>query len=117
MIRSGRFIGTCLNEQRHRSKANLPRARCSLIVKWPMRIIKPSTLRRFWLANAKAEKELRVWIRITRAASWKSPADVKRQFGARVDFVKVASGNTVAVFDIANNNYRLVAAIHYDCKR
>src|SRR5437667_7015608 len=89
-----------------------------------MRIIKPSTLRRFWLKHRNAEKELRTWIRITSAARWKSTADVKRQFGARLDFVKVASGNgegkpvsTVAVFDIANNNYRLIAAIHYDFPR
>ncbi len=31
----------------------------------------------------------------------------------RVDFVKVASGRTVAVFDIRGNHYRLIAAIHY----
>ena len=42
---------------------------------------------------------------------------MKRSFGARVDFVKVDSGNTVAVFDITNNKYRLGAAIHYDYPR
>lgn len=31
--------------------------------------------------------------------------------------MKVQSGNTVAVFDIHNNKYRLVAAIHYDHPR
>lgn len=82
-----------------------------------MRIIKISTLRRFWLAHRDAEKELRTWIRITDAATWLSPADVKRQFGARADFVKVASGNTVVVFDIANNHYRMIAAVHYDFPR
>lgn len=82
-----------------------------------MRIIKVSTLRRFWLLHRDAERELRTWIRITRAARWASPAAVKRQFGARVDFVKVASGNTVAIFDIVNNRYRMIAAIHYDFPR
>ena len=82
-----------------------------------MRIIKPSTLRRFWLRHRNAEKELRTWIRIVGAARWHSPVDVKRHFGARVDFIKVRSGNTVAVFDIANNNYRMIAAIHYDHPR
>jgi mRNA interferase HigB len=82
-----------------------------------MRIIKVSTLRQFWVEHRNAEKELRTWIRITDSARWISPADVKRQFGARVDFVKVSSGNTVAVFDIANNNYRMIAAIHYDFPR
>jgi mRNA interferase HigB len=82
-----------------------------------MRVIKVSRLRRFWTAHHDAEKELRTWIRITESAIWRSPADVKRHFGARVDFVKVASGNTVAVFDIANNRYRMIAAIHYDFPR
>ena len=82
-----------------------------------MRIIKPSTLRRFWQTRRDAERELAKWLRITGAAAWTSPAEVKRSFGARVDFVKVASGNTAAVFDIANNNYRLIAAIHYDYPR
>ena len=45
------------------------------------------------------------------------PADVKQAFGARVDFVQVDSRNTVAVFDITNNTYPLVAAIHYDYPR
>ena len=82
-----------------------------------MRIIKISTLRRFWAAHADSEKELRTWIRITEGAKWASPAHVKQHFGVRVDFVKVASGNTVAVFDIANNRYRMIAAIHYDFPR
>lgn len=82
-----------------------------------MRIIKPSRLRRYWEDHPKAEKELRLWRKIVEAARWKSPADVKHSFGARVDFVKVASGNTVTVFDIANNNFRLIASIHYDHPR
>lgn len=80
-------------------------------------IIKPSRLRQFWERHVSAEKELRLWIRVVRAAKWNNPADVKSTYGARVDFVKVASGNAVAVFDIANNNFRLIAAIHYDYHR
>lgn len=82
-----------------------------------MRIIKASTLRRFWRAHRDAERELRTWIRIVDAANGSTPANVKRQFGARVDFVKVASGNTVAVFDVVNNRYRMITAIHYDYPR
>lgn len=82
-----------------------------------MRIIKISKLRQFWIEHRRAEKEIRTWIRITQGARWRTPADVKRQFGARVDFIKVASGNAIAVFDIANNNYRMIVAIHYDYPR
>lgn len=42
---------------------------------------------------------------------------MKQTFGANVDFVKVKSGNTISVFDIAGNKYRLIAAIHYDFGR
>jgi mRNA interferase HigB len=82
-----------------------------------LRVIKPSRLRAFWEKNPRAERELRLWLAIVESAVWHTPADVKRSFGPRVDFVKVQSGNSVAVFDIANNNYRLIAAIHYDHPR
>jgi len=82
-----------------------------------MRIVKPSTVKAFWDENPSAEKELEKWLATTDLAQWKNPADVKSDFGARVDFVKVKSGETVAVFDIANNNWRLIAAIHYDFPR
>lgn len=84
-----------------------------------MRIISHTKLRRFWQAphQADAQKPLTQWYDITESAQWKNPAEVKRSFGAAVDFVKVQSGNTVAVFDIHNNKYRLVAAIHYDYPR
>ena len=82
-----------------------------------MRVIKPSRLREFWEANPTAERELRAWLAVVDQSAWMTPADVKQTFGARADFVKVASGNTVTVFDVANNNYRLIAAIHYDHPR
>jgi mRNA interferase HigB len=82
-----------------------------------VRVIKPSTLRRYWAASPGAEKALRIWLKTAKAARWENTADVKSAFGVRVDFVKVASGNTVAVFDIANNNWRLIAAFHYDRQR
>ncbi|HEX4124547.1 MAG TPA: type II toxin-antitoxin system HigB family toxin [Tepidisphaeraceae bacterium] len=82
-----------------------------------MRIIKASTLRRFWRANRGSEAELAKWLKTAKEADWRHPADMKSAFGVRVDFVKVRSGNTVAVFDIANNNWRLIAAVHYDRRR
>lgn len=82
-----------------------------------MRVISKSRLKAFWAIHPDAEKELTKWYAVTNTANWKTPAEVKRAFGARVDFVKVFSGNTVAVFDITNNRYRLVAAVHYDHPR
>src|SRR5437870_3321477 len=92
--------------------------RCVRFVhKLGMRVISKTRLKEFRAEHPDAEKELTRWYAVTRSITWGTPADVKRSFGARVDFVKVASGNTVAVFDIANNKYRLVAAIHYDHPR
>jgi mRNA interferase HigB len=84
-----------------------------------MRIISRRRLREFWSqpARADARTPLTHWYAKTKAARWSSPADVKQTYGATVDFVKVASGNTVGIFDIGGNKYRLVAAIHYDFGR
>lgn len=82
-----------------------------------MRIISRGRLREFWVVHPDARAELSAWYAVTDASDWKTPADVKRTFGARVDFVKVASGGTVAVFDIRGNRYRMIAAIHYDFPR
>jgi mRNA interferase HigB len=82
-----------------------------------MRIISRTRLREFWGKYPDVEKELTKWFAMTRKASWNHPADVKKVFGARVDFVQVASGKTVTIFDITNNKYRLIASIHYDYPR
>lgn len=84
-----------------------------------MRIVSHTKLKRFWQRphQQDAQKPLTQWYDITDSAQWRSPADVKQAFGATVDFVKVQSGSTVVVFDIHNNKYRLVAAIHYDYPR
>jgi len=39
--------------------------------------------------------------------TWGSPADLKRAFGANVDFV----GDSRAIFDIGGNKYRLI--VHF----
>jgi mRNA interferase HigB len=84
-----------------------------------MRIISRRRLREFWSMPGRTDSTtpLREWYAKVKSAAWRSPAEVKRTFGANVDFVKVASGATLSVFDIGGNKYRLVAAIHYDFGR
>lgn len=53
------------------------------------------------------------WEKTTLGAHWDSPPDLKRTFND-VDPVKVASGNTVSVFNIHGNTHRLIAAIHFN---
>jgi mRNA interferase HigB len=45
-------------------------------------------------------------------ATWRNFVEVKATFG-QTDQAKVASGQTVCVFDIGGNKYRLVAFISY----
>lgn len=42
-------------------------------------------------------------------AHWNGPADVKRQFGSSVDFVR----DNRLIFDIGGNKYRLIAHVAY----
>lgn len=82
-----------------------------------MRVISKTRLKEFWSKRPDAERELTKWYVVTEKAKWSNPADVKQSFGVRVDFVRAKSGNSVAVFDILNNKYRLIAAIHYNYPR
>jgi len=80
-----------------------------------MRVITKARLREFWERpkQADAQTPLTRWYEIVSQAAWKDRNAVKDSFGVNVDFVKVASGNTVAVFDAGGNKYRVIAAIHY----
>jgi mRNA interferase HigB len=78
-----------------------------------MRIVSLKALRLFWRKHADAEGPLRAWFEVTRVAEWRSFAEVRQTF-RRTDVVRVSSGNTVTVFDVGGNKYRLVAAIHFN---
>lgn len=76
-----------------------------------MRIIAKRTLRQFWETHsrgAKAKTPLEVWHSAVEAADWASPSDVKATYGdARI------LKNSRVVFNIAGNQFRLVARINY----
>ncbi len=78
-----------------------------------MRIISRQRLVDFWETEPRARSPLTHWYAVTKAARWSTFADLRRTFG-HADLVKVASGNTVTVFNVGGNNYRLVCAIHYN---
>ncbi len=78
-----------------------------------MRVIKPSRLREYGDAHARARKSLENWHAMTRRASWHHFVDVRKTFGS-ADEAKVKSGKTVVIFDIGGNNFRMICAIHYD---
>ena len=78
-----------------------------------MRIIKRGPLVEFAKDWPSAASPLELWYRTTLRAEWKSQADAKKSFG-QTDRAKVASGNTVTIFDIGGNKFRLVAKISFE---
>lgn len=78
-----------------------------------MRIIKRTTLSEYGHNHPQARAPLQQWLQIARAADWKSIQDVRKVF-PHADAVTVASGNTVTVFNIGGNNFRLMASIKYN---
>lgn len=79
----------------------------------PMQIIAKRTLRVFWESHSQARTPLQSWFAMVSKSAWNSPADVKAEFGATVDFV---ADNRV-IFDISGNKYRLVVRVAYSHKR
>jgi mRNA interferase HigB len=75
-----------------------------------MRVIAVSTLKTFWEKPERgdAEEALKTWYGEACRAEWKSPADVKAQYG-NASIV----GNNRIVFNIAGNKYRLIVAFAY----
>lgn len=74
-----------------------------------MRIIKRKTLLDFWVENPDSEQHLKAWYQIANAATWRTPQDVKSQYGN----ASILKDGRV-VFNIKGNNYRLVVWINYD---
>lgn len=74
-----------------------------------MRIITRRRLREFGEQHPDAVTPLDDWYRIVKRAEYRTPQDVKKQFGS-ASFI----GGTVTVFNIAGNKYRLVVHMRYD---
>jgi mRNA interferase HigB len=81
-----------------------------------MRIITKKRLREFARRYPDSAESLTHWQRLFQEAEWESLQEVRRVF-PQADAVTVASGNTVTVFNICGNKYRLIAAIHYNRQR
>jgi mRNA interferase HigB len=78
-----------------------------------MQVIARRTLKRFWERHPQAERPIRVWFAVARKTRWRDPNEVKRQFGATVDFV----GDNRLIFDLGGNKYRLVVHVSYEFGR
>ncbi len=78
-----------------------------------MHVITRKTLTDFGRHHPDAIAPLNTWYKAARAAHWTNIREVRILF-PHADAVMVGSGNTVTVFNVGGNKYRLVAAIHYN---
>lgn len=78
-----------------------------------MRIIKEAFLVAKGREHPSAARHLDVWRKTVKAAVWRNLVDLRRAY-PDTDAVKVRSGRTVLVFNIRRNDYRLIAAAHFN---
>ncbi len=81
-----------------------------------MKIIKPSTVQAWARTHPKAGSSLLGWLALMKAARFGDFAALRAVF-ASADMVRVRSGRKVIVFNIGGNNYRLIAAVHFNTQR
>lgn len=77
-----------------------------------MRVISLKLLREFWLIHPDAQRPLRLWYRNALLATWRNIHEVRQTY-AHADAVNEA-GETLTVFNIGGNKYRLIVRIRYD---
>ena len=73
-----------------------------------MHIISLRTLRLFWTKHPDAEQPLRAWYAIARRAHWRTPTDIRADYGS-ASF----GGNNRVVVNIKGNDYRLIVIAEY----
>lgn len=73
-----------------------------------MHIVSLKTLRLFWQTHPDAEEPLRAWHLVDRRAQWRTPVDIRADYG-NASFV----GNNRVVFNIKGNDYHLIVLAEY----
>jgi mRNA interferase HigB len=73
-----------------------------------MRVISRKALREFWEIHLQARDPLSAWFRVMERSKFADFIAIKRTFGA-ADYVA-----PYTVFDIGGNEFRIIAAIHYN---
>ncbi|MBI5175422.1 MAG: type II toxin-antitoxin system HigB family toxin [Candidatus Melainabacteria bacterium] len=76
-----------------------------------MEIINENELHSFAKNHSNARRPLANWIDVTKAAAWKSFAEIRETFRS-ADYVKEQ-----VVFNIGGNNYRLICSVDYSLQR
>ncbi len=80
-----------------------------------MRVIKPARIREYQDAYPKSATSLGRWLELVEAHRWSNIQELRHVF-PNADAARVASGRTVTIFNIAGNDFRLIAGIHYNTR-
>jgi len=78
-----------------------------------VRLIKEAFLVAAGRQHPPAARHLDVWRKTGKSAAWRNLMAVRRSY-PDTDAVKVKSGRSVLVFNLRRNDYRLIAAAHYN---
>jgi mRNA interferase HigB len=78
-----------------------------------VRIVKEAFLVAAGRNHPPAARHLDVWRTTVKQATWRSLVDVRRSY-PDTDALKVRGGRTVLIFNIRRNDYRLIAAAHFN---
>ena len=78
-----------------------------------MRIITKKFIEQAKQKHPDARAQLDHWHKIAKSAHWKNFAETRLAF-SHADQVTVKSKRTVTIFNISNNDFRLITAIHYN---
>jgi mRNA interferase HigB len=78
-----------------------------------VRIIKEAFLVAAGREHSPAARHLDTWRKTVKAAAWHNLVAVRQSY-PDTDAVKVRSGRTVLVFNLRRNDYRLIAAAHFN---
>lgn len=73
-----------------------------------MKIVSVKMLKEFWEQHPETEQHLRAWVDEVKHANWQQPADIKAKY-RNASVLK----NRRVVFNIKDNEYRLIVAIAY----
>ena len=75
-----------------------------------MNIYNKSSIIGFYKKHGNAKTPLEIWYEDVESRKWKNPNHIKRDFGGNVSILK----NSRVVFDIKENDYRIIAVINYE---
>lgn len=78
-----------------------------------MRVISLKALREFWKRHPEAERPLRLWYKTALAADWTSLQALRKTY-PHADGVENENSETLTVFNIGGNKFRLIARIRFD---